>query len=838
MEQVFNPQPYLTDTHKAELQSSGLTSKQIAATGHFSADRAIADNLVGVKLPGLIFRYCDLEGKPFLRTDGKPFYRLKPNWGSLKTEDSPKYLSPEGQGCRPYFSRLCSNWQQVAKSTKMDLWETEGEKKGDCACANELVAIAFSGVDGWVDGCPRVGEAELEDSRVMPELSVIDWRNRKVYQCFDSDIIDKIPVQSALARRAHELVQSGAYPYLVLLPNEIDGSKNGLDDFVVKYGIESLKVLGREAQRTPFKVEEDKQSKKKKVFLKLDEPESHYKALMAWAVLKETWAYRPGIGWYEWQGNYWKLKTIEEFEEILTRFMDAQSWKNRSSGLISSVVRELRSRLLVREKFWSPDNKLAFLNGTLQIDIEEFQPRHDPFERITKVRPYNFPTFIHAPDWEKICPNWLRYLNEATGSDRQIQDLLQAWLKYANLPRPKDRKAEIEKSLDLFGPKGTGKGTFLEVLILTVGAENIGPASPDTFKSAVGLGQLIDKDLAIDTDCTGFLENVGAYNKVVSNEVVEVKKLYRDSYVTRLGVAVVRAYNAFIAVPDGSEGLDRRLTVVPFQNTPKSVDVDLADKLRAELPGIFSWAWQVPIAEMKRRILSAGKIEAVAKASIERFEANNAEYRFLSEFFPTGRDSVKAGDLYQSYQQWCKENGNQHKSQVKFKPAIETLGCKRSTGKINGCYFYTIPKMANFDVVAHLGIVGRQLGDSCRDSSNPEPDGDRDSCRQFKPINSEVGKSQENNRSCMMGKELPAQSSTTVSKPVKQTNITVSEPSPTSPSTVSISETIRVGSKVHKRHNFGWTGVVQAIKGDLAEVLWYLDTYPSTIPLGDLRLGT
>lgn len=157
----------------------------------------------------------------------------------------------------------------------------------------------------------------------MPELSAIDWRNRKVSQCFDSDIMDNISVQSALARRAYELTRIDAYPYLVLLPNEIDCSKDGLDDFNVRHGIEALKILAKEAQGAPFKVKEDKESKKKKVFLKLEEPESHYKALMTWAVLKETWAYRPGIGWYEWQETHWKLKTIEEFEEILTRFMDA-----------------------------------------------------------------------------------------------------------------------------------------------------------------------------------------------------------------------------------------------------------------------------------------------------------------------------------------------------------------------------------------------------------------------------------------------------------------------------------------------------------------------------------
>jgi hypothetical protein len=82
-------------------------------------------------------------------------------------------------------------------------------------------------------------------------------------------------VQSALARRAYTLTQSGAYPYLVLLPNEVDGSKNGLDDFVVRHGIEALRVLARTAQLTPFKLEDEQSGgeKKKKAVLELEEPD-------------------------------------------------------------------------------------------------------------------------------------------------------------------------------------------------------------------------------------------------------------------------------------------------------------------------------------------------------------------------------------------------------------------------------------------------------------------------------------------------------------------------------------------------------------------------------------
>jgi P4 family phage/plasmid primase-like protien len=716
----------LTPKHQADLASSGLTPSQMYIAGHFSADQNTAKELVGCGVSGLILNYCDLSGKPYLKKDGRKFYRIKPDWGDRKTDDSPKYLSPTGEGCRPYFSRLYL-WAKAIKSTKIDLWETEGEKKGDCGCANGLAVIAFGGVDGWVDSCDRNGTEELKESRVLPELREINWQYRRVNQCFDSDIIEKIPVQIALAKRAHSLSGYGARPYLVLLPNEIDGSKNGLDDFVVRHGIDALKLLAKESSQTPYEAERKEGSDEIKFSLSLNEPDTHIKAIMAYTVLKEKWAFRPAIGWYEWQGTHWKSFTKEEFEAILSVFMDAQNWQKRSSGVITSVVRELQSRLMVRDHLWSPFGKIAFSNGTFDTTIGQFKDSHSPYDRITQLRPYAF-------DLKAQCPNWQNFIYEAMERDSDRVNLIQAVFRYAVLPRRRDKKAEIEKSFDFFGQKGTGKGTTLDVLTKLVGSENVGSASVETFKNAVGLGQLLDKDLAVDYDASGFLSNIGAYNKVVSNEPVEVKKLYLDTCTVRLGVLVVRAYNAFISVPDGSEGLDRRLTVIPFNHQPESVDTNLSQKLESELSGIFAWCYSISHEEMKRRIMTAGEISAIAEMSIERFEANNPEFRFLVEVFSEGKDSIKANDFYQSYRAWCSSNQHHPKSNVKFANIIKTLGCKRSN-KIGGCYYYAIPRMSTFDIPSHLGIVKRQLGDSKRDSSNLDSVANRDSCRQFESQN-------------------------------------------------------------------------------------------------------
>jgi phage/plasmid-associated DNA primase len=179
--------------------------------------------------------------------------------------------------------------------------------------------------------------------------------------------------------------------------------------------------------------------------------------------------------------------------------------------------------------------------------------------------------------------------------------------------------------------------------------------------------------------------------------------LFKDAISARLCTVIVRAYNRTIEVPDGSEGLDRRVVVVPFNHQPKEVDLELSEKLQKELSGIFAWAWSVPMAEVKRRLTWAGAVPAVAEASIKRFEANNPEYCFLADVFPDGNEQVKAGDLYSSYVEWCKESGYSPKKIRKFVEAVQALGCQRSA-KAHGCFYYSIPSMSKFDLIEHMGL--------------------------------------------------------------------------------------------------------------------------------------
>ncbi len=773
---------YLTDQDQAELRASGLNNSQIQATGHFSIEDANkAYQLCSIRHRGLAFRYLDPSGKPYLDSQGRSFCRIKPrDWHEhqhIDGDDPPKYLTAKGEGNKPYFSPLL-DWEANKHVLRKHGWiETEGEKKADSACAEGMATVGFAGVWGWLDRTPRVGEKqevpapiyelaydaeeanelleqELERSRSLPEL---DWlptgTGAPVHLSFDSDITARPQVQAALYARALYLKKQGNQPMLLLLPNESDGSKNGLDDFRVRHGVDALRVLKAYAKPA---LRRDK----KRWVLNI-EPNTFYKILMAWSVLKEEWAYRPGAGWMHWEGTHWERSDTGAFDAALCKFMDAQGWQERGIALKNTMVRELESRLRVPALGWDSPDQIAFANGTYELVKQEFTPGHDQSDRITKVLPY---------DWnpDAPCPTWLRFLQDATGSDQQLIALLQAWVRRVIVPLPPDRKADVEKSLDLFGPKGTGKGTFLDVLIALVGgASAIGPASPRTFKDAEALSSLVGKRLAIDTDAFGFLDGVGEYNKVVSNEPVDVRIMYRGTSMQRLGVIVVRAYNSFIDVPSGSEGLDRRLCVVPFRHHPKNPDLFLSQKLQSELAGIAAWAFKIGEEEMRSRLQASGAVAAVAEVCTERFEANNPEYRFLLERYPNGAEMVKAGQLYNDYRDWCRENGHTGKSNVKFAPAIAALGCKKSENKNCGYWYYFIPKMSEFNVPRHLGIVSPQQGqllDSCRDSLNPLLEPDRDSRDSLELIKNSSESSNDSSKSASLIKEVSPSTIPTVPK--------------------------------------------------------------------------
>ena len=675
---LYHSPPLLNERDLLDLANSGLSPEAIALTQHRTVNPQQAKNLIGYSLPGLLLQYHDIEGHPYEITQGKPFLRIKPHWAEVNGSwpgERPKYLSPKGAGCRPYFSRLQDDWGAIAHKPKQDLIETEGEKKADSACHHGFPTIGFSGVDCWRD-------SRESPSGQLPELDIIEWNGRQVFQCYDSDIISKDGVQRATYGRATKLQELGAKPFLILLPNEIDGRKNGLDDFLKRHGSEAF-------QRLKDIAEPSLKSTKGTPSLNLPtDPSLYTKILMSWAIFKEEWAYRPGAGWYRWNSTHWELRDKEELNSDLIRFMDAQLWKTRDSKTTTSLEKELRGRLLIEPERWNQSAAIAFHNGVLDTEFRE----HRRNDYSTTCLPFDY-------NPEATCPQWLTFLDRVTAGDSNLVAMIRAMFRWVLVPKDGDRKFPIERFFILKGPPGSGKGTTLDILAELLGPTFIGSGSPETFDSPEELGALLDKRLALDSDASGFLKASGTVSKIVSNEPVLVRRRYHDPVFCRLGVVIIMALNEHLATPRGSNGLDRRAITIPFDHAiPESQrDPYLSSKLQTELPGIFLWAWTMENQTMMDLLLQPNKIERIREANQERQEYSNPELNFLQEFSPNGGE-YQPSFLYSEYREWCKTNGYQNMGRDKFLGTLcDRYNCTRRRVGGTGQRLINVPVTSSDD---------------------------------------------------------------------------------------------------------------------------------------------
>jgi putative DNA primase/helicase len=207
----------LSPNHVDILRNESSVSPEIIALRGYRS--ILADRLSVLKMlgfsekhgPGLLIPVRDLDGeivsaqvrfdRPVIHEDGKTGKRKKL-----------RYLSPPGMDLRVDFPA-----QPLA--TDESLWIVEGVKKADSLRSRGVYAISILGVWG------ALGKQARKD------LSTIDWTDREIIVCFDSDIASNPNVQKAETATTKLFRELGASVQVVRLPESPDGAKTGVDDF-------------------------------------------------------------------------------------------------------------------------------------------------------------------------------------------------------------------------------------------------------------------------------------------------------------------------------------------------------------------------------------------------------------------------------------------------------------------------------------------------------------------------------------------------------------------------------------------------------------------------------
>jgi hypothetical protein len=223
----------------------GLMIDDLARSGLTAADAKamrlvpyLRDEDPEIFPPGAGYRipYFTREGAP--RSD---MYRYrfvedtrKKGFGALGSAKSRRYTQPSGSPPGVYWPPF-ADWVRIAEDPSVQLVITEGEKK---AAASSKLGVPCVGLGGvWSFRSKSLG------TKLLPELATVEWGDRPVYIVYDSDAARNSQVCQAENALAEELTRQGAQVRIVRLPDGTDGSKMGLDDYLVARGADALVEL-------------------------------------------------------------------------------------------------------------------------------------------------------------------------------------------------------------------------------------------------------------------------------------------------------------------------------------------------------------------------------------------------------------------------------------------------------------------------------------------------------------------------------------------------------------------------------------------------------------------
>lgn len=310
-------------------------------------------------------------------------------------------------------------------------------------------------------------------------------------------------------------------------------------------------------------------------------------------------------------------------------------------------------------------NLIAFANGIYDISndtLSEFSPMH----YITNKIPWNY-----NPDAKSELLE--RTLNKIACQDMQIRNLLDEVVGYCFY-----RRNELRKSFILIGEKANGKSTYLDLINVMLGPQNVSNLDlkdlGDRFSPASLFGVLanIGDDIG-DDFVTG--TTAAQFKKVVSGSRIRGERKGQDEFFFDPYCKMIYSANNIPRIKDKSGAVIDRMIIVPFDArfSPDDPDYDPFIKYKLRSTECMEALIQLGIKGLKR-VLSSQRFTASEKTQkqLEEYEENNQP--ILLFFKEISRDDIlnnPTKDVYKKYSEFCMFNNFNPMSNVEFSKQVK-----------------------------------------------------------------------------------------------------------------------------------------------------------------------
>jgi putative DNA primase/helicase len=382
--------------------------------------------------------------------------------------------------------------------------------------------------------------------------------------------------------------------------------------------------------------------------------------------------------WRRWNGRCWhKDNTLRVWEsareicrEVAASIVDGWAIKKAllSYKTIAAVERLARSdsKLAATIDQWDSDPwKLNTPGAVVDLCTGASMPpsAHDYMTKVTAVAP------------EGDCPIWENFLARITERKPELVEFLQRVAGYSLTG------VTTEQALFFaYGTGGNGKGVFINTIAKILGAYHE-TAAMETFTASKNDHHPTDTAglhgarlvTAAETE-KGWHWNETKIKTLTGGDPIRTRFMHKDYFQYTPQFKLLISGNHKPSLSSVDEAIRRRFHLIPFVVTipPEERDLELADKLKAEWPGILAWMIKGCLHWRRDGLRPPA---AVIEATNEYLNAEDSLANWLAdqcELDPRSFTSVRA--LFASWKSWTERSGEATGSKKAFSENLKAKG--------------------------------------------------------------------------------------------------------------------------------------------------------------------
>lgn len=388
--------------------------------------------------------------------------------------------------------------------------------------------------------------------------------------------------------------------------------------------------------------------------------------------------------WYVWDKTHWAVDNEDLVFALAKEFARSMYDGAASKDAIANAIRvnnragfeaflkmAQRQRTVSISKFdaESTDYMLNCRNGTVNLRTGEIRD-HAREDMITRVIPADY-------DDRAECPGFDKFLADIQ-PDPEIRGFLQRSIGYSLLGSVPEHAFWI-----LYGIGNNGKSVFTKLFINLFGPYAAGMQAEslmDANRRAAGaanddIARLKAKRYVLVSESNeGERINAAQIKALSAGDIVTARHLFKGFFDFAFTGKLWIATNHKPTISDPSDGLWRRVKLVPFAQTIEADKVIKQDELHAmfrrEFSGILNWAVQGCLEYIEHDSL---RTPPVIQAEIDNYRREqDSILQFIEECCQTIEQArelrpddyliaadfrVSNSDLYEAYRKFCLANG-------------------------------------------------------------------------------------------------------------------------------------------------------------------------------------